>query len=239
MPVLTKPFQPQKWSFDHVRSASKALLEGLTTSEKGLTETEARERLVLYGPNEPARKKKRTILIQLLEKMINPLVVVLLVIAGFSLFFGEKISAILVGAMALASVLLSFIQEFRANREAQKLSEMVRATATIYRGGKKKEVRIRDLVPGDIIELAAGDIVPADVRILSSKDLFVNQGSLTGESIPYEKVANPPEKNGTELEASNIAFMGSSVVSGSGLVVAVHTGLETKFGEISSRLARR
>jgi Mg2+-importing ATPase len=93
--------------------------------------------------------------------------------------------------MAIISVFLSFFQEYRAGKEAEKLSEMVRATATVIRNGKSQEVKIREIVPGDIVDLFAGDMIPADLRIISCKDLFINQASLTGESFPAEKVAEP------------------------------------------------
>jgi Mg2+-importing ATPase len=163
---------------------------------------------------------------------------VLLIIAGFSLFFGEKISAVLVILMAAMSVFLSFIQEYRAGKEAEKLSEMVRATATVYRNGKAKEVKIREIVPGDIVDLFAGDMIPADLRIISCKDLFINQASLTGESFPIEKIAEPIHSKSKAIsELTNIAFMGSSVVSGTGLGVVIKSGIATQFGEISRRLA--
>ncbi|MCX5658051.1 MAG: magnesium-translocating P-type ATPase [Candidatus Omnitrophica bacterium] len=174
----------------------------------------------------------------MLSKFLNPLVIVLIIIAGFSLFFGEKISAILVIAMAFISVFLSFIQEFRAGKEAEKLNEMVRTTATVYRNGKPKEVNIKDIVPGDIVDLFAGDMIPADLRIISCKDLFINQSSLTGESYPVEKISETVvSSKRSPMELANIAFMGSSVVSGTGFGVVVKTGPSTQFGEISRKLA--
>jgi len=224
--------------FDYFGSTTELLFEKLKTSKKGLTEEEAKKRLEDYGYNEPARKKKRTILIQIISKFINPLVIVLLIIAVFSLFFGEKISALLVILMAIMSVFLSFIQEHRAGKEVEKLSEMVHATATIYRNSKAKEVKIREIVPGDIVDLFAGDMIPADLRIISGKDLFINQASLTGESFPMEKMAEPiHHKSNSISELSNIAFMGSSVVSGTGLGVVIKTGIATQFGELSRKLA--
>ena len=127
--------------------------------------------------------------------------------------------------MAIMSVFISFVQEHRAGKEADKLSEMVRATATVYRNGRSREVKIREIVPGDIVDLFAGDMIPADLRIIFCKDLFINQASLTGESFPVEK----------NIDSFNIAFMGSSVVSGTGLAVVVKTGLATQFGELSRR----
>ena len=129
--------------------------------------------------------------------------------------------------MAIMSVVLGFFQEYRAGKEADRLSEMVRATATVYRNGKSKEIPIKQIVPGDIVDLFAGDMIPADIRIIQAKDLFINQAALTGESMPVEKT---PSSN-------SVAFMGSSVVSGTALGVVIKTGLATEFGEISKRLA--
>jgi Mg2+-importing ATPase len=230
--------RPQVLDFDYVSAPVEVVLAKFTTSAKGLSEAEAQKRLEEYGYNEPARKKKRTILFQILSKFANPLVIVLLIIAGFSLFFSERISAILVILMALMSVFLSFIQEYRAGKEAEKLSEMVRATSTVYRNGKAKEVKIKEIVPGDIVDLFAGDMIPADLRIIFCKDLFINQASLTGESFPIEKIAEPMHPKSKAIsELTNIAFMGSSVVSGTGLGVVIKTGIATQFGEISRRLA--
>ncbi|MFA5320458.1 MAG: magnesium-translocating P-type ATPase [Candidatus Omnitrophota bacterium] len=230
--------KPQVLDFDFVNCPKEVLFEKLHTSEKGLSEQQVLDRLQEYGLNEPARKKKRTVLIQILSKFINPLVIVLLIIGAFSLFFGEKISALLVALMAVMSVLLSFIQEYRAGKEADRLSEMVRATATVYRNGRPKEIKIRELVPGDLVDLFAGDMIPADLRIISCKDLFINQASLTGESFPIEKTSGVAAGKGNSAsELNNIVFMGSSVVSGTALGVVFKTGISTKFGEMSRRLA--
>jgi len=228
----------QAWDFDYISSSQEELFEKLKTSQKGLTELDARNRLLDYGINEPAKKKKRSILRQIFSKFLNPLVTVLLIIGGFSLFFGEKISAVIVFLMAVMSVVLSFVQEYRASKAAEKLSEMVRTTATVLRNGKSREISIREIVPGDIVDLFAGDMIPADLRIISSKDLFINQASLTGESFPIEKTAAPAaSKNSSISELNNIAFMGSSVVSGTALAVVIKTGVATQFGELSRRLA--
>jgi P-type Mg2+ transporter len=203
-----------------------------------LSDEEAQKRLEEYGYNSPAKKKRRTALVQLLSKFTNPLVIVLLIIAVFSLYFQQPFNALLVVLMAIISVFLSFFQEYRAGKEAEKLSEMVRATATVIRNGKSREVKIREIVPGDIVDLFAGDMIPADLRIISCKDLFINQASLTGESFPAEKVPGPIQPKGASpSEATNIAFMGTSVVSGTALGLVIKTGLSTQFGEISRKLA--
>lgn len=224
--------------FDYVGVPIEAVFSKLKTSSKGLSEKEAIRRLERYGFNEPAKKKKRTILAKILSKFVNPLVVVLIIIGTFSFFFGQRVSAFLVFLMVVMSVFLSFIQEYRSEKAAEKLSEMVRTTATVYRSGKPREIKIREIVPGDIIDLFAGDMIPADIRIFSCKDLFVNQASLTGESFPIEKVAVPIQfKSNSISQLRNVAFMGSSVVSGTGLAVVVKTGIATQFGELSQRLA--
>ena len=226
----------QAW-FYYAASSGDDVLKNLHTSTEGLSENESRDRIKEYGYNETAKKRKRTVLFLILPKFINPLVIVLLIVAGFSFFFGEKISAFLVGLMAVSSILFSFIQEYRAGKEAEKLSEMVHSTATVIRKGRRQEIKIREIVPGDIVDLYAGDMIPADLRIISAKDLFINQASLTGESLPVEKFAASFEpKNSSISELTNIAFMGSSVVSGTALAVVVKTGISTQFGEISRRL---
>lgn len=216
----------------------EAILRAFDTSEKGLTEAVVRARLKQYGYNEPARKKKRTLLRQILSKFLNPLVVVLIIVGAFSYGFGEQIEALLVLLMVLMSVGLSFIQEHRSGQEAEKLREMVRTTCTVIRNGRRKEVNIREVVPGDLVDLYAGDMIPADLRIISGKDLFINQASLTGESFPVEKFPHPVPGPAASLSSlSNLAFMGSSVISGTALGVAVNTGAATQFGAIAQRLS--
>jgi len=227
--------------FDYAGSSLEMIFERLKTSKSGLSEQEVRYRLERYGYNEPAKKRKRNILIQVLSKFLSPLVIVLFVIAIFSFFFGGedgKISAIIVFAMAAMSIFLSFIQEYRAGKEVEKLNEMVHTTATVYRNGQPKEVKIKEIVPGDVVELFAGDMIPADLRIFFCKDLFINQASLTGESFPVEKVSTPIiTKSNSTSELRNIAFMGSSVVSGAALGLVIKTGISTQFGELSQKLS--
>jgi P-type Mg2+ transporter len=237
-PEIKVPRKSQNLDFDYIVCSQDELLRSLTTSEKGLSEQEAKERLEAYGPNEPARKKKRSIAAQILFKFLNPLVIVLIVIAIFSVSFGELVNALIISIMAVLSVALAFVQEFRAGQAAQRLSEMVRTTATVWRNGKSREVHIQNLVPGDIVDLFAGDMIPADIRILSCKDFFLNQSSLTGESFPIEKTATPPSAITSGISSlCNIAFMGSSVVSGTALAVVLKTGEETRFGELYRKLS--
>ncbi|MBF0504132.1 MAG: magnesium-translocating P-type ATPase [Candidatus Omnitrophica bacterium] len=217
----------QTLDFDYKGCAKEVLFEKLQTSASGLSEAEAQKRLDEYGFNESAKKQKRAIVFQFILKFFHPLVLLLVVIAGVTFWTGDPVSGSIIGLMAIMSVVLGFFQEYRADKEAERLSEMVRATATVYRNGKSKEIPIRQIVPGDIVDLFAGDMIPADLRIIQAKDLFVNQAALTGESMPVEKTAT----------VDCTAFMGSSVVSGTALGVVLRTGLATEFGAISKRLA--
>ncbi|MFH1054505.1 MAG: magnesium-translocating P-type ATPase [Candidatus Altiarchaeota archaeon] len=230
----------RKQEIDLIQTSSSPadlLLDKYETSIKGLSEKEAERRLEEYGSNETSRKKRRTVLYQFISKFFNPLVLVLTVIGIVSMYFGEEISAFLVFLMILMSATMSFVQEYRSGKEAEKLSEMVHTTATVYRNGKPKEIKIREITPGDIVDLFAGDMIPADLRIISCKDIFVNQATLTGESFPVEKNCAPTQpKNLSVAELTNIAFMGSSVESGTGLGLVIRTGVYTKLGEISRRL---
>jgi P-type Mg2+ transporter len=219
------------------RAEAETLLGRYRSTHTGLSEKEALARLAEYGPNETARRKRRTVVYQFLSKFLNPLVLVLGLIALFSFSYGEPASAVIVSLMIVLSVVLSFVQEYRSGREAEKLGETVRATVAVYRNGKPRETRIREIVPGDVVDLFAGDMIPADLRIISCKDLFINQATLTGESVPVEKFCAPAApKDASMAELTNIAFMGSSVESGTGLGLVVATGLSTKFGEISKHL---
>lgn len=214
------------------------LYKTLGSHEPGLKDNEAAKKLLTFGPNVLVHKREKNIFLQFLLRFANPLVTVLLVIAAFSVFLGDIASAILVSIMAVVSVLISFTQEYRAGKEAEKLSDMVRTTASVYRNGVLREIKMKLIVPGDIVELKAGDMIPADIRILESKDLFVNQASFTGESYPVEKFPDPVKTTTCELnEMTNIAFMGSSVVSGSARGIVLTTGVHTQFGEISKRLS--
>lgn len=217
----------QTLDFDYKGCSKEILFEKFQTSQSGLSEAEAQKRIEEYGLNEAAKKQKRTVVFQFILKFFHPLVVLLVVIAAITFWTGDPVSGSIIGVMAVMSVVLGFYQEYRAGKEAERLSEMVRATATVYRNGKSKEIPIRQIVPGDIVDLFAGDMIPADLRIIQAKDLFINQAALTGESMPVEKTP----------VVDSVAFMGSSVVSGTALGVAIRTGLATEFGEIAKRLS--
>ena len=227
-----------------IRAASLAAPEVLSELESGLhglTEEEAQRRLEEYGLNVVAYEDRFTRLRLFVKACLNPLVILLSVLAIVSFATAETTSDIVSGTLMVVMVVLGvslrFVQEARADAAAAKLKAMIHVTATVIRDGKEKEIPLADLVPGDIVRLAAGDMIPADIRILSCKDLFLNQASLTGESFPVEKFDVPePVAGKSPLELSNICFLGTSVESGSATAVVVEAGLNTYLGSMASTI---
>jgi P-type Mg2+ transporter len=219
---------------DAAEKEGDELLRSLRTTPGGLTQTEAEERARKTGPNEVAQERRQGWPTRLLKIIRNPLVILLATLSALSFSTGDSRAGTVMAAMVALGVALRFFQEARADAAAAKLKAMIHVTATVIRDGDAREMPLRDLVPGDIIHLSAGDMIPGDVRVLSSKDLFVSQGSLTGESLPVEKfhysetnVVNSP----TELK--NTCFMGTSVQSGTGTAVVVTTGIHTYLGSMA------
>ncbi|MHB1676552.1 MAG: magnesium-translocating P-type ATPase [Sulfuriferula sp.] len=242
---------------DMARLPVASVLEKLNSSTDGLLDREAEERLDRYGLNTVSHEAIKSIPQQLLERFKNPLNILLLALAAISFFMGDKESSGIISVMVLLSVFLSFMQEYRSSNAAEKLRAMVSTTATVLRkdkragipkevsdafnirlnphGPEKKEIPIEKLVPGDIIHLSAGDMIPADIRLLTAKDLFINQSSLTGESLPVEKfTADANIKIEDPLQLENICFMGTNVISGTATAVIVVTGADTYFGGLAS-----
>jgi Mg2+-importing ATPase len=222
---------------DAARKPTEQLLRDLRTSLHGLTEAEAEERARTTGPNEVAQERKQGWFIRLLKIIRNPLVILLSTLSAVSFLTGDARAGTVMAIMVALSVGLRFWQEARADAAAEKLKAMIHVTATVVRDGAAREIPLRDLVPGDIVNLAAGDMIPGDVRLLSSKDLFVSQGSLTGESLPVEKFHDPQtneESSPTELK--NICFMGTSVESGTATAVVVTTGVQTYLGSMATSI---
>ncbi|MGP0018325.1 MAG: magnesium-translocating P-type ATPase [Candidatus Sulfotelmatobacter sp.] len=204
----------------------------------GLTAQEAEARLGRFGPNEPAATQHRSVLSDLWHSFTNPLVLILLIAAVTSAFLGERVDAGIIGVIVLLSTAIDLSQTYRSQRAVDKLRAQVAPTATVLRDGQWKELRRRDVVPGDAIRLSAGDMVPADARLLTARDLYVLQASLTGESLPTDKEATGDPAS-TKADAHNMVFLGTSVVSGTATAEVVATGSRTAFGDIASRLASR
>jgi len=218
-------------------TAADASLKELETRLSGLTAAEAAERLNRHGLNEIAREKRQSPLMRLWDNVRNPLVILLTALGVLSYLTGDVRAMIVIFVMVLLGIVLRFYQEMRADNAAEKLKAMVNTTATVVRDGRDAEVPLKLLVPGDIIRLAAGDMVPADVRVLAAKDLFLNQAALTGESMPVEKKPAPAsEEIQNPLELPNICFLGSNVESGTATAVVIHTGDQTYFGSLAASI---
>ncbi len=224
--------------FEVAQKAPAEVLGKLKTDENGLNPEEAQERLEKYGPNVIAQEQRLGRLRLLGHACMNPLVILLLVLAAVSFLLADDPRAgTVMLIMVFLGVSLRFVQEARADDAAAKLKAMISVTATVVRGGAASELPLGQLVPGDIIRLAAGDMIPADIRILSCKDLFVIQSSLTGESFPVEKFDYPetgPVKS--LLDLKNVCFLGTSVESGAATGVVVETGLKTYLGGMASSI---
>jgi len=222
---------------DQARAEPDAVLKELGSRAAGLSQAEADARLKEFGANDIVREKHQTALTRLLMNVKNPLVLLLLALAVLSFLTGDLRATVVIAVMVVLGVVLRFFQEMRADNAAEKLQAMVSNTATAVRDGKDAEVPLKTLVPGDVIRLAAGDMVPADVRVLFAKDLFLNQAALTGEALPVEKKAAPaPADVQNPLELPSICFLGSSVESGSATAVVIHTGGRTYFGSLAARI---
>lgn len=212
----------------------------LNTSLAGLPSEEAERRLRIYGYNELAKKKKRAAIIDFLSHFRSPLIIILMIAGLISGILGETINVAIIFSIIFISVILDYYQESKAEKAAEMLKEKVTTTATVLRDGAKQEVKLSEIVPGDVIYLSAGDITPADARVLTAKDLFLNQSSLTGESFPVEKTAGPIKSKGTSItEWNNCLFMGTSVVSGTATAVVLKTGSFTEYGKIAKRLVEK
>jgi len=218
------------------------------TAEQGLSDREAKERLTTQGPNEVTAMGRVPLLWQFLKNFGNPFVGLLCVLSLVSFFLGNIQGAVLILVMVGISVLMRFIQEFRSNRTVAELRALVGTTVTVLRvsdrgESRRQEIPLREVVTGDIVILSAGDMVPGDVRMLSTRDLFVSQSVLTGEALPVEKFETyqAPSRRTRPLgredptEVSNLGLMGTDVVSGTGTAVVLATGDATLFGSLTKK----
>lgn len=226
----------------------ESVLKMMESTEEGLSQQTAEERIAQYGLNEVQYDKPPSWLVQLIRSFLNPFIFILLAIViisyGIDVFFaapGEKDfkTVIVVAVMILISGFLSFFQEYRSSRAAEQLKSMIKTTAAIIRKEKgRKEIPIEEIVPGDIVHLSAGDMIPADCRVIDSTDLFISESMLTGESLPVEKMPNPVAEADQiqPIELNNLCFMGTNVVSGSATAVVINTGSDTYFGSIGKSI---
>jgi Mg2+-importing ATPase len=228
-------------SVDEILSAPIEKIMGrLETSPSGISFEEAANRLETYGANELARKKKHAAIVEFLMNFKSPLVIILLIAGAISGVLQEYANMAIIFIIVFLSVILDYYQASKAEKAAETLKEKVTTTATVLRDGVRNEIKLRDIVPGDIIYLSAGDIIPADARVLNAKDLFVNQSSLTGESYPVEKTSAPTKAINVSIsEWNNYLFMGTSIVSGTATAIVVRTGSFTEYGKIAKRLVEK
>ena len=250
LPRLIRPPAPTKPA-DHTIHFSPVLAEvaqlekgdvfsRMKTSPEGLSEADAANRWAEVGPNAVAASKHRGWPWRLLTATRNPLVILLTVLAAISFATGGVRAGTVMALMVMLGVLLRFVQEARADAAAEKLKAMINVTAAVVRDGKEEEIPLKQLVPGDVVKLSAGDMIPADVRLVAANDLFISQGTLTGESLPVEKLDTPETQAGIPpLELTNICFLGTSVESGAATAVILATGAQTYFGSMAGSIGRR
>lgn len=217
------------------------LLATLATSLDGLSDEVAQERLDENGKNIVSGDALDAWYVQLLHCFLNPFNAVLTILALISYITGDMKSVVMMAIMVTISVGIKFFQEYRSSIKAEELKNMVRTSVTVSRMdehgiSRKFDIDMQDLVVGDIVHLSAGDIIPADVRVLTAKDLFISQAMLTGESLPVEKFAEVSVPPTGKMDLHSIGFMGTNVVSGSGSVVVLATGRNTYFGSLAKTI---
>jgi len=220
------------------RGSVEDALRALQTTDRGLGQEEARRRLDEHGPNELSHRARLGFFGDIFHRIKSPLVIQLLLIAAVSAAIGEIKSTVIVGAMVLLSVGLSYILDRRSGRAVEDLGKRVQSRTFVLRDGAETEVKISEVVPGDIVLLRAGSIVPADLRLIAAKDFFVAESALTGEAMPVEKSASAAGFDAAAaLELPNACFLGTSVTSGTARGLVIHTGTRTLFGAISEKLS--
>src|SRR5271165_4825960 len=216
------------------------LLSRLATTAAGLDATEAQSRLETFGPNDAAVVKRSPLWLRFFSRFRNPLVIILLVASGLSAATGDVPSFLIVVTIVMMSMTIDFVQEVRAENAVEALRRSVAVQAIVRRNGTSVSIAIDQLVPGDIVELIAGDLVPADSRLLESRDLFINQALLTGEPYPAEKQASDaPLGAENPAGASNAVFAGTSVISGTATIAICRTGNRTALGNLATSLAEK
>jgi Mg2+-importing ATPase len=234
-PLPERPDPPKPF---HTMSEEE-LFTVFGSSPGGLSSAQARDGLLRYGYNDISRIRRAPVIIQFLGHFKNLLVIILLIAAAISLFVGELTNAIIIFFIVLASVVLDFFQEYKADQAAELLRQKIRTRATVFRDGREQDLPITDLVPGDLVALTAGDIVPADARVLSARNFYVNQSALTGEPYPAEKRPGVAGEGTPVTGSDNYLFLGTAVVSGTARALVTKTGVSTEFGKVATSLVAR
>ena len=234
-PGSGEPETEQVW-----QEPADRLLALLKTKATGLETAEVQTRLAIYGPNDAATVKRSPRWLQFLARFGNPLIIILLIASAVSAATGDVASFVIIVCIVMLSIIFDFVQEVRAQNAVEALRQSVAVQATVRRDGTSVSVPIHQLVPGDIVELIAGDLVPADARLLESRDLYVNQALLTGEPYPAEKrVSDAASGAENPAGASNAVFAGTSVISGTAAILICRTGNRTALGHLATSLSEK
>jgi len=212
---------------------STQVFKELNASEKGLSEAEARERIQIYGSNELRKEKGISPLILFISQFRNFLVLILIVAAGFSFAIGAALDGVVISIIVILNALFGFVQEFRAGKAIEALKRLTSPESLVLRDGRKKKIPSRLLVPGDVVFLEEGSKIPADLRLLETVNLKIDEAPLTGESIPVTKSTAALSK-AILAERKNICYTGTHVTYGRGRGIVVGTGMETEIGKIAS-----
>lgn len=220
----------------HTNETEKVLGE-IGSSLNGLTSADAKKRLLVYGENKINRKKKDSPVKLLWRQINNPLIWVLLGSSAVAAIVGKITDGLVVLAVVVINTIIGFIQEFKAGRAIDALSDMIPENATVLRDGKNSVIPVSEIVPGDIVQLAAGDRVPADMRLINQKSLLIEEAALTGESLPVQKSVEPVEKDAVLGDRKCMVYGGTLVSAGSATAVVVATGMLTELGKISDMLS--
>jgi len=220
----------------HTNETEKVLRE-IRSSENGLTTADAKKRLLDYGKNKISREKKDNPFKLLWRQIHNPLIWVLLGSSALASIVGRITDGLVVFAVVIINTLIGFIQEFKAGRAIEALRDMIPENATVLRDGKNSLIPVSEIVPGDIVQLAAGDRVPADMRIINQKNLLIEEAALTGESLPVQKSIAPVEKDAVLGDRKCMVYGGTLVSAGTATAVVVATGMQTELGKISDMLS--
>lgn len=219
--------------------AAKEMLQQLGTTLQGLTSDEAKRRLAQFGANVLKPKKRSDALSLFLAQFRSPITLILIFAAILSLFLHDPTDAVIILAIILISGILGFWQERGATNAVKKLIDIVQTKTTVIRDGSERDIPLEEIVPGDVVALDAGDVIPGDSLVLESKELFVNEATLTGETFPVEKSSGVLPEETPISQRKNTLFMGTHVTSGSTKAIVVNTGIDTEFGKVSQRLRLR
>ena len=224
--------------YDLSNKREEEILNLYETSKSGLSNETVKNRLGIYGDNVPTDNKKKGPMYFIIDSFKDKFILILIFLSLINYFTGDALGALIILVITVISALISFTQNYSTYRFNLRLKEKIRIFTDVIRGDKQKEVRQEKVVLGDIITLSAGSVVPADLYLLESKDLFINQSTFTGESIAVEKIAGRKAKiNDEETSIRNICLMGTTVISGNGLGVVVKTGQDTFMGKVNTKVS--